>query len=353
VPTSASKPSPAARSRASPFSTALSRRPQTLAELGEYRLLRSIAPYLDRPSADLVVAAPNDDAAVWRGDPLVAATTDTMVEAIDFRLEWPRFDFRTLGRRLIAINLSDLAGMGAEPRYALVSLCLRGTMLIADVRRLYRGIAEEAHRFQCKVAGGDLSGTLGPISLTATLVGRLGSKRAMLLRDGARPGWQLAVTGRLGAAAAGLRLLESGSEPGSPVERGWVAAQLDPVPRIAAGRALVEAGVTVGGDISDGLRREVERLVEPGHLGATIDIQRLPLARGLRRKQWPLAVTDSEDFELICAAPRARMEAAQRALQRIDTPLTVIGVIDARPGIRFTNGARLERLEAAGYEHFR
>jgi thiamine-monophosphate kinase len=300
-----------------------------------------------------VVAAPNDDAAVWRGDPLVAATTDTMVEEIDFRLEWPGFDFRTLGRRLIAINLSDLAAMGAEPRYALVSISLRGTLAAADVRRLYRGVAEEAHRFGCRIAGGDLSGTLGPLTLTATLVGRLRSSRAMLRRKGARPGWLIAVTGRLGGAAAGLRLLESSREPGSPDERRWVSAQVDPVPRVAAGRALVEAGITVGGDISDGLHREVERLVEPGRLGATIDIDRLPLARGLKRKQWPLAVTDSEDFELICAAPRGRMETAQRALERIKLPLTVIGVIDARPGIRLKNGARLETLKDAGYEHFR
>jgi thiamine-monophosphate kinase len=191
------------------------------------------------------------------------------------------------------------------------------------------------------------------LTLSATLVGRLRSRRALLRREGARPGWQIAVTGRLGAAAAGLRLLESGVKPGSPVERGWVSAQLDPKPRIAAGRALVDAGITVGGDISDGLHREVERLVEPGRLGATIEIDQLPLARGLKRKQWPLAVSDSEDFELICAAPRPRMRVAQRALERIELPLTVIGVIDARPGIRLKNGARLERLRPAGYEHFR
>ena len=299
------------------------------------------------------MAAPDDDAAVWRGDPLVAATTDTMVEEIDFRLEWPGFDFRTLGRRLLAINLSDLAAMGAEPRYALVSISLRGTLPVADVRRLYRGIAEEAHRFGCRIAGGDLSGTLGPLTLTATLYGRLRSRRAMLRRKGARPGWLIAVTGRLGAAAAGLRLLESGVKPASAVERRWVSAQLDPVPRIAAGRALVDAGITVGGDISDGLHREVERLLQPHRLGATIDIERLPLARGLRHKQWALAVKDSEDFELICAAPRARMTVAQRALERIDVPLTVVGEIEARPGIRLKNGKRIERLKTAGYEHFR
>jgi thiamine-monophosphate kinase len=315
--------------------------------------LRSISRYLDVPSAGLLVAAPGDDAAVWRGDPIVVATTDTMVEEIDFRLQWPGFDFRTLGRRLMAINLSDLAAMGAEPRHALVSLSLRGTLHVSDVGRLYRGIAEQAHRFHCTVAGGDLSGTLGPLTLTATLVGRLDSARALLRRSGARPGWVIAVTGQLGGAAAGLRLLESGGKPGSRDERAWVSAQLDPKPRIAAGRALVESGIRVGGDISDGLSREVERLVEPTRLGATIEVARLPLARGLRRKQWALAVTDSEDFELICAAPPARMRIAQRALQRINVPLTPVGEIDRQPGIRFRDGARTESLQTAGYEHFR
>ena len=299
------------------------------------------------------MAAPADDAAVWRGDAIVVATTDTMVEEIDFRLQWPGFDFKTLGRRLMSINLSDLAAMGAQPRYALVSLSLRGTLSVADVTRLYRGIAEQAHRYECAVAGGDLSGTLGALTLTATLVGRLGSPRAVLRRRGARPGWVIAVTGRLGGAAAGLRLLESGRQPTSRDERAWIAAQLDPTPRIAAGLALVESGIRVGGDISDGLSREVERLVEGTGLGATLDLERVPLAHGLRKKQWPLAVTDSEDFELICAAPPARLRLAQRALERIKLPLTVVGEIERRPGIRYRRGTRVESLKAAGYEHFR
>jgi len=299
------------------------------------------------------VAAPKDDAAVWRGDPFVVATTDTMVEEIDFRVQWPGFDFATLGRRLISINLSDLAAMGAEPRYALVSLTLRGTLPVADVRRLYQGIAEQARRFSCAIAGGDVSGTLGLLTLTATLVGRLDSARSMLRREGARPGWLVAVTGSLGGAAAGLRLLESGRRPTSRIEREWVSAQLDPTPRVIAGRVLVDSGIRVGGDISDGLHREVERLLEGTRLGATIDIERLPLARGLHRKEWPLAVKDSEDFELICAAPAGRIAAASRVLERINLPLTVVGEIEARPGIRLRNGARLEKLEGAGYEHFR
>jgi thiamine-monophosphate kinase len=276
-----------------------------------------------------------------------------MVEGIDFRLDWPGFDFAMLGRRLISINLSDLAAMGAEPRYALVSLTLRGALPVTDVRRLYQGIARQARRFSCAIAGGDVSGTLGLLSLTATLVGRIDTARSMLRREGARPGWLLAVTGSLAGAAAGLRLLESGRRPATAMERSWVSAQLDPTPRVIAGRVLVDAGIRVGGDISDGLYREVGRLLEGTRLGATIEVDRLPLARGLHPKEWALAVKDSEDFELVCVAPGPRIAAATRILERIKLPLTVVGEIDARPGIRLRNGSRMERLEGAGYEHFR
>jgi thiamine monophosphate kinase len=93
--------------------------------------------------------------------------------------------------------------------------------------------------------------------------------------------------------------------------------------------------------------------VEGTGFGATLDVERLPLARGLHRKQWPLAVTESEDFELVCAAPRARIRLAQGALDRLKVPLTVVGEVDRRPGIRYRNGTRVESLKAAGYEHFR
>jgi thiamine-monophosphate kinase len=157
----------------------------------------------------------------------------------------------------------------------------------------------------------------------------------------------------LGAAAAGLRLLEEGRGARSAHERAWLRAQLDPVPQLAAARVLVESGVRVGGDISDGLYREVQRLIEPAGLGATIDVGRLPLAAGLTREEWALAVRDSEDFELICAAPASRIASAQSTLKRRKLVLTVVGQIDRMPGIRLRDAGRPVALEQAGYEHFR
>ncbi|HEY9289304.1 MAG TPA: thiamine-phosphate kinase [Candidatus Dormibacteraeota bacterium] len=309
--------------------------------------------YFDPGAPGLLIRAPHDDAALWRGDRFVVATTDTMAEDVDFRLAWPGFDYRLLGRRLLSISLSDLAGMGAEPRYALMSLALRPDLSIGDVDSLYAGIAERAQQFSCAIAGGDLSETRGPLVLTATLIGRLRYSSQVLRRAGARPGWQIAVTGTLGGAAAGLRMLEDDRPPRTAHERAWVQAQLDPVPQIKAGRLLVGLGVRVGGDISDGLYREVERLVEPSGLGATIDVGSLPLAGGIRADEWALAVSDSEDFELICAGPAARIGTARSALKRQKISLTIVGEVDRTPGIRFKQNGRLVELERAGYEHFR
>jgi len=312
-----------------------------------------LSPYLDGREGGLLVPAPEDDAAVWIGDRFVVGTVDTLVEGIDFRLDWPAFDWRKLGRRLMAINLSDLAAMGAEPRHALVSLCLRREMKSSDVERVYRGIAQQATRFGSTIAGGDLSATSGPLTLTATLIGRVQSARRLLKRAGARAGWQVAVTGSIGGAAAGLRLLESRQAPRRGAEREWVRRQLDPEPRVEAGQALVRAGVRVAGDISDGLYRELEKLTEPGKLGATIDIDRLPLAPGLRPEEWKLALAESEDFELVCAAPPALMQKSVAALRRGTSPLTVVGTIDAEPGIRFRRLGVPVSLEKVGYQHFR
>jgi len=309
--------------------------------------------YLDGRERGLLVPAPEDDAAVWNGDRFVVGTVDTLVEGIDFRLDWPAFDWRKLGRRLMAINLSDLAAMGAEPRHALVSLCLRREMKSSDVGRLYSGIAQQATRFGSTIAGGDLSATSGPLTLTATLIGRVSSAGRLLRRAGAKAGWQVAVTGSVGGAAAGLRLLEARRSPRRGAEREWVRRQLDPEPRVEAGQALVNAGVRVAGDISDGLYRELEKLTVPGKLGATIDIDRLPLAPGLAAADWKLGLAESEDFELVCAAPPAIMNNAVKSLNRRRTPLTVIGAVESRPGIRLRRGGLPIPLENPGYQHFR
>ena len=327
--------------------------------MGERGLLRALRPYLAPASRELIIPAPDDDAAVWRvGSARVVATVDTLVEDIDFRRRWPGFDFRVLGRRLITINLSDLAAMGATPRYALVSLALPRSLATSAFDRLYAGIAQQTHRFRCAIAGGDLSATRGPITLTASIFGEVPQGLRPLTRRGARAGWRIGVTGWLGSAAAGLKLLEAGRRPATAAERRWIRAQLEPVPRLEAAEVLQRAGVRVAGDISDGLYREVEKIAEPAGLGAEIWADQLPIEPSLKQARgaaaWRLAVSGSEDYELICAAPARLLESAARALRSTTgLRLAEVGQLTPDPGITLVRNGRRLQVRDGGFEHFR
>lgn len=254
----------------------------------------------------------------------------------------------------MTINLSDLAAMGAEPRHALISLCLRPALPVAGVVALYQGIRDQARRYRFTVAGGDLSSIDGPLALSATIFGEIRRGRP-LTRRGARPGWKIGVTGRLGAAALGLELLESGRATSSPAARRWMRAQLDPQPRVQAGRILRDAGITVAGDISDGLYRELARMAEPEGLGATVDGLAIPVDPALRRNRraWSMIRT-SEDFELVCAGPHDRIRAAADRLKKdVRLPLTIVGEFTRQSGLRIRIDGKVRDVNSAGYEHFR
>jgi thiamine-monophosphate kinase len=249
--------------------------------------------------------------------------------------------------------------MGAEPRHALISLCLRPNLPVASITALYRGIRTQARRYSFTVAGGDLSAIDGPLVLSATLFGEIGNDRPMT-RSGGRRGWSLAVTGTLGKAAAGLQLLEAGARSRTPRERRLIAALLDPTPRLNAAQLLRESGITVAGDISDGLVREVVRISEASQLGAIIVDSWLPIdpdagERFGERAALRLALGASEDFELICAAPAEKMALTQvRLAAEAGISLTVIGFLAPRRGVRRQRkDGKFSRVRAAGYEHFR
>ena len=282
-----------------------------------------------------------------------------MVEGVDFRLGWPGLSLRMVGRRLMSINLSDLAAMGAEPRHALISLGLPGRMALADVTDLYRGLAERARQYGCTIAGGDLTGTDGPLVLTAALYGRIAPGRRPLRRAGARAGWALAVTGRLGLAAAGLGLLLEGKRPRTTAERRWVKALYDPQPRVEAAKILQAMGVRVAGDISDGLYREIERIAQLAGLGATVEADQMPLDPDVARSRehaWAGGLMESEDYELVCAGPRKLLEAATRRLRtRLNLNFSIIGSLTRQIGIRVRLDGRVVSIPSRGegYDHFR
>ena len=237
-----------------------------------------------------------------------ATSVDALVEGVHFRI--PPFEARQVGHKALAAALSDLAAMGAEPGEAYVQLGIPDERGDPELLGLADGLAALAGRLGVAIAGGDV--TRAPALLVAvTVVGHAESADRLVRRSGARPGDLLAVTGELGGAAAGLALLER-PELAEGLDETLAAAlrarQLEPEPRLAAGRALAEAGATAMIDISDGLGADAGHLAAAGGVGLEIDLSQLPvqagvaeLARRAGLDPLDLAAAGGEDYELLAA----------------------------------------------------
>lgn len=307
------------------------RRERTLAELGESALIRRIARRAGHPAGKAWPVAIGDDAAILRprkGDDLVLST-DAQVEGVHFL--FARESPRTIGRRALAVNLSDLAAMGAEPVGAMLSLCAPAEMSLSVFDGILSGVLFEARRFRCPLVGGNLS-RAKECSLTVTIIGRVGRGRA-LRRTGLCKNDLLFVTGELGAAAlARLRA----DHDGAPLRR-------VPKPRIAAGLALARlAAVRVCIDLSDGLASDLGQLLEGGPFGADIEVDRLPRPRGfgtacsdMGLDATQLIAAGGEDYELLFAVAASSALADPRILrERLGVRVSQIGRVVGRPGIR-------------------
>jgi thiamine-monophosphate kinase len=240
----------------------------TVAELGERELLARI---LDRlPKVELPLGPGDDSAILEVPDGRVVVTSDTMIEGPDFRLDWS--SPHDLGVKAMVSNLSDLAAMGARPTGIVVALALPGSTEAAFVERLAEGMTDalRAHAPCCAIAGGDLA-TAPQLMIAVTAFGSLDG-RDPALRSGARPGDVLAVSGPLGHAAAGLRLLLDGLQESRDAEaQRLIAAQLAPNPDLTAGVRAVQAGVTAMMDLSDGPLLDADRLAKAS--GVVVDLE--------------------------------------------------------------------------------
>lgn len=295
------------------------------------------------PPDDSVVVGIGDDAAVLRpraGRDLVA-TTDTLIEGVHFRAGIEAAD---LGRLALAANLSDLAAMGATPRWALLSL----TLPAADrdwLDGFLDGFLALAAATGTALAGGNM--TRGHLSITVQALGEVEPERVMTRSDG-RPGDRVVVTGTPGDAAAAL-------EHDHP---GLNARLQRPEPRLAAGRAL--AGIArCGIDISDGLLSDLAHLLK-GTTGARLELDRLPVSTALTRvvpnpsARWPYQLSGGSDYELCVLVPPDREPELPDIARRTATPLTVIGTLDDSGRIVCVrpDGGYFETINA-GWDHFR
>jgi thiamine-monophosphate kinase len=310
-----------------------------------------IARYFTRQSNDPdVVLGVGDDAAVLAVDGLVAVTVDTLVAGVHFP---DGMAPHLLGYRLMAVNLSDLAAMGAKPRWCTLAM----TLPSADELWLdgfSRGLFELADRFGVSLVGGDL--TRGPLTLTLQLMGTLEHAR-MLTRSGGHVGDDIYVTGTLGDSSAGITLIAERSA----APQGSAAAALKerfyrPAPRVGAGLVLGPLA-TAAIDISDGLLADLGHVCKASGCGATIDVERVPLSAELLSLFPPQealahALGGGDDYELCFTAPPSRAEEIEAALEASATPVRRIGqlvagqaVVCRRDGEPFVPAVR-------GYRHF-
>jgi thiamine-monophosphate kinase len=340
---------------------------RTVRELGEFGLIEALHGAL--PTA--VVAGPGlrlgigDDAAVFDPSPgaSLVVTSDSLIEGVHFRLGDGWSDWRSLGHKTLAVNLSDLAAMGAVPKLTTVTLGLRGTERVEDLLDLYRGLGELAARHGTFVAGGDLVASPTALGLHVTAIGEAPGGK-VLTRSGARPGDLIAVSGTLGAAAAGLRLLLAGPDDprrGAATAGALVAALLRPEPRLDLAPILVGGGATSAMDLSDGLFGDLQKILAASGVAARLDAAQIPVAAAVRAlfpNEWlDLATRGGEDYELLITAPPDAFAAIAREAATIGATVTAIGEVEqvreGKPSLTLRGLDAVDRpIFSGAFDHF-
>lgn len=345
-----------------------------LAALGEFGLIRLIRQRVQQRSPGTLLGI-GDDAALLAvpGGGELLVTTDLLLEGIHFQWRWGRP--RDLGRKAMAVNLSDIAAMGGRPLYALLGLAIppAGPSL-AELEALLAGLEAEAATYGVTLVGGDTCSSQSGLVLAVTLMGTPPAGGA-LLRSGAKPGDALWVTGTLGGAAAGLLALEQGLRPGASwpadVPRpAWLGAKeeaaiqaaltahLTPVPRLAAGQALV-GRATAMIDVSDGVASDVGHLCAESQVAARILADWIPIhpgaaamARLTGRDPLDLALRGGEDYELLFTTPAD----PRPILAEVAPGLPVARIGEMSPGEsvpRLIHADGREDILAGGFDHLR
>ena len=317
--------------------------------LGEFELIERVLKPLAKgyPGA----LGLTDDAAlvdVPAGQQLVIAK-DAIVADVHFLADDPP---DLIAGKLLRVNLSDLAAMGADPLGYLTVLARPKSVTDAWLRRFAAGLMVDQQRFGCHLLGGDTTSTHGPLTLSLTILGLVPSGQA-LLRSGAKVGDDIWVSGTLGDSALGLRVLR-----GLAVTEDEALVLVDryrtPRPRLALGKAL-RGLATAAIDVSDGLVADLGHICQASGVAATIDASLLPLspvARGIPGAR-EAALSGGDDYELLFTAPPAKRVEVERLARTLDLGLTRIGTIEAGEAVRVVDAdGRPLALDRSGWRHF-
>ena len=337
----------------------------SLKTLGEFGLIRQLKQQW-RPSSPWIVTGMGDDAAILKtrqGQQLLIST-DVFVEGVHFdrTCQTPK----EVGWRAGVANLSDIAAMGGTPLYLLVSMAIPNRSSPTHIRALYRGIQDACAPYAVELIGGDTSSSPSRIFLSLTIVGSIDATRA-LTRNRAEVGDRIYVTGTIGDANAGLRILQTHSKKSrrfsaSPAEKFLIRRHVRPIPRIQVGRLMADRNIAHAAiDLSDGLSSDVGHVCEESQVGAQIRGQALPLSSQLRAfaqrnnlDPLELALQGGEDYELLFTAPAKHHQRVMHVSRQTNVPISWIGEIKPK-----TFGQQLElhegrkrQLVKKSFEHF-
>jgi thiamine-monophosphate kinase len=334
--------------------------PVTISDIGEQALIARVRARTPS-SPDWILTGIGDDAAVLRParGMVDVVTTDALVEDVHFRRAWSTPE--DIGHRALAVNLSDLAAMGASPRALFLSLALPARMPLVEFDEMIDGFLALAARERAPLVGGNLTRSPGPLVIDVTAIG-VARPRRILRRSGARPGDRLFVTGRLGAAAAGLALRNAGVDVAAcdDDQRACVLRYHRPEARLRTGVIVANNRAAAACmDVSDGLADAARQIAEASGCGVELNSDAVPIHPGARA--WATANgTDAlsfawsggEDYELLFAVPRRRTRLFLAAIRQAgETEVSEIGVCTkTRDVLAIRDGVRSPLPE--GFQHF-
>jgi len=340
-----------------------------LEEIGEFGLIARLRQRVERPDNRVLVGI-GDDAAVIKTAPgeLLLLTTDVLVEGVHFDRRIA--GFWHIGWRAMAANVSDIAAMGGLPGHALVSICLPETVGIEDVDRIYQGMQAVADEYSFGIVGGDTVSSPRGMVLSICLTGEA-AEGDLMLRDGAREGDLICVTGELGGSQAGLAMLQaellSSGGADEPVQlEEWPQVRdrhLQPRPRLKEARLLAQmGGVHAMIDVSDGLAGEVGHIVEESGVGAEVREKDVPIGSQTRRVAEHLggsaldyALHGGEDFELVfTVSPSDADRIGKEIRDQTGTTVSMVGkILPAEGGVVLISPqGKKTKLISEGYRHF-
>ncbi|NOT55373.1 MAG: thiamine-phosphate kinase [Deltaproteobacteria bacterium] len=322
-----------------------------LRDLGEFPFLHRLRERL--PADPRVLLGVGDDCAAVALPGTTVLTTDAMIEGVHFRREWTTLTM--LGAKAFAINASDILAMGGDPTFALLSLGVPQETEVEDLDAFFEGFLRAASDCGAALIGGNMSAA-PCLMISVTLLGQ--TVHGVLARAGARVGDDVYVTGTLGDAALGLRMLQEGRSDAAAEQ--VKARFLCPTIRFAVSRELAARHLAHAMiDVSDGVLQDLGHLCAASRMGAVIDAPSLPLSESyqtlLGKNQWNTALTGGEDYELLFTAAQDQRETIGQLAQTSHCPITRIGHIVAQAEgltVRGPDGTPLT-VARAGFDHFR